>query len=119
MIEILGETSGKIFALKITGRLTGEDYKKVTAYLDEEIEFHRPIRLLCITEDLTGVDLEAMWEDLKFGLRHLHDFERIAVVGDEKWLEWLTKLGDHFLREAEVRWFEPTGLDAARQWINE
>ena len=46
-----------------------------------------PIKMLyVIGKDFAGFELEALWDDGAFGLRHWHDFSLIAVVADHAWM---------------------------------
>jgi hypothetical protein len=45
--------------------------------------------------------LRAAWDDLEFGLKHYSDFERIAMVGDRKWEEWMANFCKPFTRLSE------------------
>jgi len=46
--------------------------------------------------------MRAMWDDLKFGMRHYSDFDRIAMVGDRWWEAWLATICKPFTK-ARVR----------------
>ena len=59
-----------------------------------------------------------MWDDASFGMKHKDQFEKIAVVGAPKWVEWGTKLGGHFM-SGTVKTFPADQLQAARDWINQ
>jgi SpoIIAA-like len=58
----------------------------------------------------------AAWEDLEFDLKHARDAGRIAMVGEKKWQEWLTKLGALFVK-ADVKYFNLASLPEAERWI--
>ena len=66
--------------------------------------------------DFEGMELEAFWQDFKFGLRHVRDFERLAVVGDQRWLEWCTKAFSP-MTKTELKYFQPNQLAEAWQWV--
>ena len=34
---------------------------------------------------LHGWDAGALWEDIKFDIKHFADIERLAMVGEKKW----------------------------------
>ena len=36
-------------------------------------------------KDFHGWDAGALWEDIKFDLKHFSDIERVAMVGEKKW----------------------------------
>jgi len=74
--------------------------------------------LLAQFEDFHGWDLHAMWDDFQFGVKHYSDLERIAIVGDRKWEEWMAKLCKPFSK-ASVNYFDVSQTDAAWAWLRE
>ena len=74
------------------------------------------VRALCDCRYLEGWELRAAWDDLKPGLKHGREFEKIAVVADSRWVEWSTKVGSWFLK-GEVRYFD--NVTAASQWLKD
>ena len=63
-----------------------------------------------------GIEIEAFLEDFKFSIRHLRDFKRMAIVGDRRWLEWLTKAFDPLVK-TEVKYFSPGQMEEAWGWL--
>ncbi len=104
--------------LSIVGKLTHEDYKTITPMLDGALKgITSPrVRALCDCRHLEGWELRAAWDDLKLGLKHGSEFEKIAVVADSRWVEWSTKVGSWFLK-GEVRHFD--NVTAASQWLKD
>jgi hypothetical protein len=39
--------------------------------------------------DFQGWDARALWEDIKWDAKHFNQIERVAMVGDKKWQEWM------------------------------
>lgn len=93
MLYILPETTGDIIVLQANGTLTACDYTETFLPLFEHVKnTHPEVRLLItFAPDFEGFEVGALWEDMKFGVQHANDFHRVAIVGDEKWLEWMTK----------------------------
>ena len=46
------------------------------------------------------------------------DFEKIAMVGEKKWQEWMTEIMKPFT-SAEIKYFSTEERDDARKWIEE
>ena len=70
-------------------------------------------------EDFDGwADLDAAWEDLKLDVTHYADVERLVMVGEERWQEWVTRATD-LLAPGDVRYFDEARLDAAWAWVRE
>ena len=57
-----------------------------------------------------------MWDDFQFGVKHYSDLERIAIVRDRKWEEWMAKLCKPFTK-ASVNYFDVSQTDAAWAWL--
>jgi len=120
MITILPDTEGKALVAEASEKLTTKDYEEVfLPKLDELIHQYGKIRMAFYLDDsFAGWEPGAMWDDAKYGLAHRKDFERIAIVGGPRWVEWMTKLGAHFM-PAEVRTFAKPALPEAIKWVKE
>ncbi len=120
MLEVMPESAGKILWLRAAGRLTDRDYREVfTPRLEAVIREHGKVRLLFhLDPDFKGWTPGALWEDLKLDLKHLGDFEKVALAGAPAWADALTKLFAHFM-PGEVRTFLREHLAEAWIWIQE
>jgi hypothetical protein len=118
MIEQLPETSGKVLAFKMSGKLHDEDYKTFVPLVDAAIAKEGKVRLLAQFEDFHGWDMHALWDDIKFATTHCAKIERIALVGDRKWEEWMAKVCKPFTL-ATIRYFDASQVDAAKAWLAE
>ncbi len=49
-------------------------------------------------ENFKGLNSGAMLDEFKFAIKHRDKFERIAIIGDSEWLNWVTKGDDIFSR---------------------
>ncbi|MGA9326964.1 MAG: STAS/SEC14 domain-containing protein, partial [Salegentibacter sp.] len=58
----------------------------------------------------------AMWEDAKLDFEHKDNFEKIAMVGSEKWEDWLSQLMKPFTK-AEIKFFKLEEKELAKAWI--
>lgn len=104
---------------RVSGRLTEADYEAAVPELENELLLRdEPLRLMIVLEDFRGWDIAALWEDLKFDIRHSSDFGRIAVLGDSKLEEWGARLSRPFLA-SEVRYFDLGDRAAAQAWLSE
>ena len=98
MITIMQETEGKTLVIQAAESLTSQDYEKILIpSLKQLIEKFEKVRLVFyFGENFTGLELGAVWDDAVFGVQHQHNFEKLAVVSDKKWVEWATKIGSYF-----------------------
>jgi hypothetical protein len=109
---------GKVMEIHLNGTLTKEDYARFVPDTEELIRQHDKIRMLVIMDNFHGWNVGALWEDIKWDARHFNHVERIAVVGEAKWQEWMTSFCKPFTT-ATVRYFEHGQLPEARAWLNE
>ncbi len=119
MIEILDRGSGKVFGMRISGKLLHRDYQHFVPTLEKLIGEHGGIRCLVEMADLHGIELRALWDEIKFDVRHAPQIERFAVVGDQAWEAWMTKLSRPIFFNAEIRFFETVDREKAWEWIEE
>ena len=119
MFQILEQGAGRVVGLKVTGKITAEDMTAMTRRLEAEIDgAEGPLRLLSDVSDFDGMEIAAFWQDLTFSLKHVGDFDRVAIVGAKTWMEWWTKGVSPFVK-AEARCFPPEAIDQAWAWVRE
>lgn len=116
MITILPETRGNIVAIRPLGRLSHADYQAFEPKLDAVIEKAGAVRLLVDLGEFEGWELQAAWDDFALGLRHIGDFERLALVGDRDWQGFAARISD-VLMGCDVRSFKAREWDDAWVWI--
>ena len=118
MIEQLQTDSPKIIGFKFSGKMHDEDYKTFVPAMEVAMAAEGKMYLFAQLEDFHGWDLHAAWDDIKFSAKHYSDFERIAMVGDRKWEEWMAKLSNPFTK-ATVKYFDSSEIDDAWSWLRE
>ncbi len=118
MIETIETGSPKVIGLKLCGKLHDGDYRQFVPKMETILITQGKVRLFIQLEDFHGWDLHAAWDDLKFGLKHYSDFERIAMVGDRRWEKWMASFCKPFTR-ASVKYFDRLDVDAAWKWLEE
>jgi hypothetical protein len=118
MIEVLPESQNKVLVFKATGKLTHQDYKDVLIpRVEATIREQGKARvLLDLTDDFHGWEAAALWDDLRVGLTHRRDFEKMGVVGGPQWIRPMLRLGAR-LMSGEVESFSPSERGRAVEWI--
>jgi hypothetical protein len=109
---------GKILEVDLHGKLSREDFERITPETEKLIRRHGKIRILVTMHDFDGWDAGALWEDLKWDVKHFNDVERLAMVGEESWQKWMVGFCKPFTT-AEVRYFPFARLDDAHEWLGE
>ena len=62
--------------------------------------------------DFHGWDMHALWDDTKFATTHCSKIEKIAMVGESKWEEWMAKVCKPFTM-AKIEYFDVSQIDDA------
>ena len=119
MIETLDQNAGKVFGMRVSGKLLHQDYERFVPMLEKLIADHGSIRCLVEMTDLHGIELRALWDEIKFDVRHARQIERCAVIGDKRWEAWMTKLSQPIFSNADIRFFDQADAEKAREWIKE
>lgn len=115
-VQLEEKADGKILVVHVSGKLATEDYETFVPEFERLIQKHGKIRVLFDMHDFHGWELGALWEDLKFDIKHYKDIERLAMVGEKKWQEGMS----HFCRPfttAKIRYFDRSESDAAYAWL--
>jgi len=118
MIEILPESHDNILGIKASGKVTDQDYKEVIIPKLDSIlsKYDKGKFLYYLSDEFEGFELGAMWDDLKYAGGHHDKFDKIALVGGPKWVEWTSKVCGHLVTP-EMKTFAEDQLAEAWQWI--
>ena len=117
-IQLKEENDGKIFVVHVSGKLTKADYAQFVPEFERLIVQHGKLRLLFDMTGFHGWDAGAAWADLKVGIAHFADIERLAMVGEEKWQHGMAIFCKPITR-ATVRYFDHANAAEARKWLGE
>lgn len=104
--------------IKAVGKLTHEDYALMTPMLESALATVAAPKidaLIDITE-FEGWDLHAAWDDLRLGLKHGGEFEKLAIVGNGRWPAAAAKVSSWFI-SGQAKSF--SNVSDALAWLNE
>ncbi|OQX73403.1 MAG: hypothetical protein B6D59_05780 [Campylobacteraceae bacterium 4484_4] len=109
-----GETF--LMELRVEGKLTHKDYELFVPFIENAIKDAKApkIKAYIDARGFKGWDIHGAWDDLKFGLKHNREFEKIAVVGNS----WLEKAGINLSKifmHGQMRYFEDP--KEAKEWL--
>ncbi len=116
MFQFIPVHEDNIYAVRVSGKIHHEDYQKFLPELEDLIKENEKISLLIEFDDFNGIDLSAIKDDFNFGRKHNNDFEKLAIVGDKKWMKWMTLLSNPFV-EGTIKYFERPDLQTAWDWL--
>lgn len=117
-IQLTEENDGKILVIHVSGKLLTADYSQFVPEFDRLVQKHGKLRVLFDMTAFHGWEAGAAWEDLKFGLKHFSDIDRLAMVGETKWQHGMATFCKPFTR-ATVRYFDHDHAVDARRWLDE
>ncbi|MBE0614624.1 MAG: STAS/SEC14 domain-containing protein [Burkholderiales bacterium] len=117
-IQLHEENGGRVLVVHVSGKLVREDYAQFVPEFERLVGQHGKLRLLFDMTGFHGWELSAAWEDLKFGVKHFSDIERIAMLGEAKWQHGMAAFAKPFTRAA-VRYFDHADAADANKWLGE
>lgn len=104
-------------SIKASGKSSHHDYEKhLIPELEKAFQAHQKIKLLVDLEDFEGWEWQAVWDDFKVGIQHIGDYEKIALVGNAAWEEYLLKFFNFFLA-GEFKYFDVKDREKAKAWM--
>lgn len=114
-VELTQPIGENLLKVKVRGKLVRKDYEEFAPMVERMVQEHGKIRVLIEMEDFHGWTAGALWEDIKFDAKHFNHIERLAMVGDKKWQEWMAMFCRPFTT-AKIRYFDHAEADEARAW---
>jgi hypothetical protein len=116
MIQRIDNDLEKVLAYHISGTVTQADVRIAQQEMKSVLDQYGKVRLLIHLGELEIPKAGAAWQDLKYTNVYLTDVERLALVGDAAWQEWVTKAVDVPTR-GKMRFFEEVEIQQAWEWI--
>jgi hypothetical protein len=115
-IKLRETNDGKVLEVQVTGKLAHEDYQHFVPEFERLLKQRGKVRVLFEMADFHGWEGAAMWDDIKFDVKHFSDIDRLAMVGDRKWEKGMSVFCRPFTA-AKIRYFDHTEIAEARAWV--
>ncbi len=115
-IQLTETDGGKTLEVQVSGKLAHEDYQHFVPEFERLVKLHGKIRVLFEMTDFHGWQAGALWDDIKFDLKHFADIERLAMVGDQRWEKGMSVFCKPFTT-AKIRYFDKAQAAEARTWL--
>jgi hypothetical protein len=113
MIKIIKDLPDNVVGIVAKGRVTNEECANILWPVMEDSLKHDKVRLYYeIGSRFPG----AAWEDLRIGIEHIPQWERVAVVTDVGWVRH-TVNALRFLMTSEVRVFTTFQAAEGLAWV--
>ncbi len=121
MLEQMETGARSVVGFRFDGEMTDEDYATtLIPALDSAAGTQQGVRILFLIVDFRGWFPRGHWEAFK-RWHGIGKVDRIAIVGGEKWEEWMQRLPGLFVGFSgiDVRYFFDNHLEAALDWLRE
>ena len=102
--------------VRMSGKLTHADYKHFVPEFERLLKQHGKLRVLCEMVDFHGWEAGALWDDIKFDMKHFSDIDRLAIVGEKQWEKGMAAFCKPFTT-ARIRYFDRAAISDARAWL--
>jgi len=120
MLRYIKDLPDHVIGIHAAGEVSKDDYEKVLIpRLEELVARQGEINYLLVLEtDIGNFTAGAWWDDFKLGLKHFSRWNKIAVVTDQKLVEWFSDAFRLFI-PGKSKGFPMAELDAAIDWVSE
>ncbi|MGB3778482.1 MAG: STAS/SEC14 domain-containing protein [Tunicatimonas sp.] len=106
-----------VIRLVIDGEVKQSDIDQAANVMKDSLKEPGKLRLLMEVKNMEGYDsIEAFLKDTKKTFQHYTDFEKMAIVTEEKWLASIASLGD-LINPANIKQFSLSERELAEEWV--
>jgi hypothetical protein len=84
-IQLDEQNGGKTLVVHVSGKLAKADYEHFVPEFERLVRQHGKLRVLFDMTGFHGWEAGALWDDIKFDVKHFADIERLAMIGEKKW----------------------------------
>ena len=117
-IQLSEENSGKILVVHVSGKLAKADYEHFVPEFERLVRQHGKLRVLFDMTGFHGWEPVALWEDIKFDVKHFAAIARLAMIGEKKWEQGMATFCKLFTK-ATIRYFDHADINEGRKWLGE
>jgi hypothetical protein len=119
MLQFIKDLPDHVVGIRATGEVDKEDYEKILIPRMEELAARQgEINYLLVLEtDVTNFSAAAWWQDFRLGLKHFSHWKKVAIVTDQKGVQWITDTASHII-PGESRGYPLAELDQAIEWVS-
>lgn len=118
MIHIRDEMPNGVIVMEAIGQVTRADYQDtIIPELERAFAFGQKVRFLYILgKQFKGFEPAALIDDARIGIKHLDDFERVAVVCDRPWIKKVLRFLS-LISSYPVKTFNQEEEESALRWL--
>lgn len=98
------------------GKLNDEDYDRMISCLKGMMEQHEKVNWYFRMKDFEGWSTHAFWRDISFTLSNRLAFNKVAIVGENKWQEAMVEVMELF-SAVRINYFDEEEAEKAWKWV--
>jgi hypothetical protein len=117
-IQLREEDGGKVLSVCVNGKLAKADYEHLVPEFERPVRQRKKLRVLFDVSGFQGWEPGALWDEIKFDVKHFDDIDWLAMVGERKWQHDMATCFKPFTK-ATVRYFDNANAAEARKWLDE
>ncbi|TWR26862.1 STAS/SEC14 domain-containing protein [Mucilaginibacter achroorhodeus] len=119
MLQFINDLEPHVVGIHAIDEVSKEDVENVLMpRINELVEKQGEINYLLVLEtDVQNWTAGAWWNDVKMGLKNFTKWNKIAVVTDQKGVQWLSDLFKFFV-PGKSKGFALNELDDAVKWVS-
>ncbi len=102
----------------LEGEISKKEIQKLNIVIEEKLVIFDKINLYLEDANVKSFTLPAVLDQIAFKFNHRHNFSKIALVSDRKWVHWCAAMETTFV-SGQVRSFESENRLEAIAWIAE
>jgi len=112
------EPDDRLIAIELEGHFSVDDMKSFLDHLEKVNADGKKARVFEDIRGFDGFDFAVVTEKFKSMGKILKGIEKVAIVGDKRWIELYIKAVDP-VTKASMKHFQPEERDEAFAWLRE
>lgn len=119
MITELSRSYENNLAFEVTGKVSAEDEKSWIARLDVITDEYEKFNVMIVLGENASWEMDAGLADIKWIMKHMDKFNKIAIVAESDVWKWLIKVDSFFAKFIGIKelYFNMSNLEAAWAWV--
>jgi hypothetical protein len=121
MIKKLPQSNGNNLAYEITGKVSLEDEQEWIESLNKDINKYDNFNVMVILGENASWGMDAGIADIKWIMKHMDKFNKIAIVAESTVWKWLIKVDSFFASFVGIdeKYFDVKDTDRAWEWVSQ
>lgn len=117
MIQFLDVSERDTIAARVVGKISEKDVESAAEEIDRRLEEGK-VNMYLELDHFEGYEPKAFFKDLQLTLKHFNDFEKVALVSQEEWLDTMAEITDDFVPGIEARYYRLEERPQALRWLD-